>query len=112
GIDHLPFQVLDGSVWDVVGRGPTMFAVVFLGDFFSYWRHRLEHTRLLWPAHAIHHSDTEMTWLTLGRFHPIDRAVTAGVDIALLALLGFPDLALVFHEIVRHYYCEVILPEF
>ena len=89
-----------------------MFAVVFLGDFFSYWRHRLEHTRLLWPAHAIHHSDTEMTWLTLGRFHPIDRAVTAAVDIALLALLGFPTWALVFNEIVRHYYGEFIHADF
>jgi len=112
GIDYLPFRVLDGSVWDVVGRGGTMFAVVFLGDFFSYWRHRLEHTRLLWPAHAIHHSDTEMTWLTLGRFHPIDRAVTAAVDIALLALLGFPTWALVFNEIVRHYYGEFIHADF
>ena len=63
-----------------------------IGDFFSYWRHRLEHTRLLWPAHAIHHSDTDLTWLTIGRFHPIDRVVTCTVDIALLALLGFPGL--------------------
>src|SRR6185503_1149226 len=101
GVEHLPFGVLDGRIWDVVGQGGTLFAVVFLGDFFSYWRHRLEHTRLLWPAHAIHHSDTEMTWLTLGRFHPIDRLVTGTVDIALLALLGFPTWALVFNEIVR-----------
>ena len=112
GVDHLPFGVLDGRIWDVAGRGGTLFAVVFLGDFFSYWRHRLEHTRLLWPAHAIHHSDTEMTWLTLGRFHPIDRAVTAIVDITLLALLGFPGWALVFNEIVRHYYGEFIHADF
>ena len=112
GVDHLPFGVLDGRIWDVVGRGGTLFAVVFLGDFFSYWRHRLEHTRLLWPAHAIHHSDTEMTWLTLGRFHPIDRVVTGTVDIALLALLGFPLWALVFNEIVRHHYGEFIHADF
>src|SRR6185369_15570736 len=29
GIDHLPFAVLDGKLWDVVGRGGTLFAVVF-----------------------------------------------------------------------------------
>jgi sterol desaturase/sphingolipid hydroxylase (fatty acid hydroxylase superfamily) len=108
GVGHLPFGVLDGRIWDVVGRGGTLFAVVFLGDFFSYWRHRLEHTRLLWPAHAIHHSDTDLTFLTINRFHPIDRVVTGTIDIALLALLGFPNWALVFNEIVRHYYGEFI----
>jgi sterol desaturase/sphingolipid hydroxylase (fatty acid hydroxylase superfamily) len=104
--------VLDSGLWDIVGRGGTLVAVVFIGDFMSYWRHRLEHTRLLWPAHAIHHSDTEMTWLTLARFHPIDRIVTGTVDIALLALLGFPDWALVANEIVRHYYGEFIHADF
>jgi sterol desaturase/sphingolipid hydroxylase (fatty acid hydroxylase superfamily) len=111
GVAQLPL-VLDSRIWDAVGRPGTLFAVVFLGDFFSYWRHRLEHTRLLWPAHAVHHSDTEMTWLTLGRFHPIDRIVTATIDIALLALLGFPSWALVFNEIVRHYYGEFIHADF
>jgi sterol desaturase/sphingolipid hydroxylase (fatty acid hydroxylase superfamily) len=112
GVEHLPFGVLDGGIWETVGRDGTLFAVVFVGDFFSYWRHRLEHTRLLWPAHAIHHSDTEMTWLTLARFHPINRVVTATVDIALLALLGFPSWALVFNELVRHYYGEFIHADF
>jgi sterol desaturase/sphingolipid hydroxylase (fatty acid hydroxylase superfamily) len=108
GVEHLPFGVLDGGIWERAGRGGTLFAVVFMGDFFSYWRHRLEHTRLLWPAHAIHHSDTDLTWLTINRFHPINRVVTCTVDIALLALLGFPGWALVLNEIVRHYYGEFI----
>jgi sterol desaturase/sphingolipid hydroxylase (fatty acid hydroxylase superfamily) len=108
GIQHLPFGVLDSGIWNLAGRGGTLVAVVFVGDFMSYWRHRLEHTRVLWPAHAVHHSDTEMTWLTLARFHPIDRIVTATVDIGLLALLGFPYWALVANEIARHYYGEFI----
>jgi len=112
GVDHLPFSVVNVGMWESLGRGGTMFAVVFIGDFFSYWRHRLEHTRLLWPAHAVHHSDTEMTWLTLGRFHPIDRVLTSTIDVALLALLGFPSWALVFNEMVRHYYGEFIHADF
>ncbi len=60
-------------VWETLGVYPTLFFAVFLGDFIGYWRHRLEHTRWLWPTHAIHHSDEEMTWLTLNRFHPINR---------------------------------------
>lgn len=94
--------------WESIGTVPTVFAAVFLGDFVSYWRHRLEHTRLLWPAHAVHHSDAEMTWLTLQRFHPINRATTSTIDILGLALLGFPDWALVANVMLRHYYGEFI----
>ncbi len=100
--------VVPPSVWDAVGTPATLVAVFFLGDFCSYWRHRLEHTRWLWPAHAIHHSDTDMTWMTLSRFHPVNRLSTSAIDITFLALLGFPDWALVGNEILRHYYGEFI----
>ncbi len=80
------------------------FLAVFAGDFIGYWRHRLEHTRPLWPAHAIHHSDTAMTWTTLFRFHPINRVSTVLIDTAGLALLGFPPWTLVLNNLVRHYW--------
>jgi sterol desaturase/sphingolipid hydroxylase (fatty acid hydroxylase superfamily) len=96
------------DTWTAAGSLPTFVAVVFIGDFVSYWRHRLEHTRWLWPAHAIHHSDTQMTWLTLARFHPVNRAVTSSVDVTVLALVGFPLWALVANEFVRRYYGEFI----
>jgi sterol desaturase/sphingolipid hydroxylase (fatty acid hydroxylase superfamily) len=108
GVDHYSLALLDGAVWSRVGTPATLVIAVFIGDFISYWRHRLEHTRWLWPAHAIHHSDTEMTWLTLSRFHPLNRLVTTGVDTGLLALLGLPGWALVGNVIVRHYYGEFI----
>jgi sterol desaturase/sphingolipid hydroxylase (fatty acid hydroxylase superfamily) len=53
-----------------------------------------------------------MTWLTLARFHPVNRLVTASVDIAVLALIGFPIWALVANEIVRNYYGEFIHADF
>ena len=107
GVARLNLALIDESWW--TGPGWVIFAaVVFVGDFCSYWRHRLEHTRWLWPAHAIHHSDTQMTWLTLVRFHPVNRVTTAAVDITCLALLGFPAWALVANELVRHYYGEFI----
>jgi sterol desaturase/sphingolipid hydroxylase (fatty acid hydroxylase superfamily) len=77
---------------------------VFFGDFVGYWRHRLEHTAMLWPAHAVHHSDTRMTWTTLFRFHPINRFSTALIDTGVLALFGFPPWALIANNLVRHYY--------
>jgi sterol desaturase/sphingolipid hydroxylase (fatty acid hydroxylase superfamily) len=108
GVDRYSLAFVDDGLWSWMGRPATFVMVVFVGDFISYWRHRLEHTRWLWPAHAIHHSDTEMTWLTLSRFHPLNRLVTTAVDVGLLALLGFPDWALVGNVILRHYYGQFI----
>jgi sterol desaturase/sphingolipid hydroxylase (fatty acid hydroxylase superfamily) len=96
------------GAWATLGTAPTFVAVVFLGDFVSYWRHRLEHTPWLWPAHAIHHSDAAMTWLTLARFHPLNRATTAVIDMGCLAVLGFPAWALIANEMIRHFYGEFI----
>lgn len=96
------------QLWSHAGRPITFISVLFLGDFLSYWRHRVEHTTWFWPAHVIHHSDTDMTWLTLSRFHPINRITTALIDTFFLALLGFPTWALVSNNLVRHYYGEFI----
>jgi len=101
-------EILTPAQWTGAGTAVTFVAVIFIGDFVSYWRHRLEHTPLLWPSHAVHHSDAEMTWLTLQRFHPINRVTTSFVDILGLALLGFPEWALVANVMVRHYYGEFI----
>ena len=103
-----PLELLGPSVWTSLPVWLTALSVLFLGDFISYFRHRLEHTRLLWPSHAIHHSDTEMTWLTLSRFHPINRLTTMVVDTTFLAVLGFPEWALLTNVLVRHYYGEFI----
>ena len=82
----------------------VLFIAVFAGDFIGYWRHRLEHTPFLWPTHAIHHSDTTMTWTTLFRFHPLNRLTTALIDTTGLALLGLPPWALAANLLIRHYY--------
>lgn len=111
-VDHYGLSVSDGFVWAAIGKPATIIAAVFVGDLVSYWRHRLEHTPWIWPAHAIHHSDSQMTWLTLARFHPVNRFVTATIDIGVLTLLGFPTWALVGNEIVRHYYGEFIHADF
>lgn len=82
----------------------TVFLVVFVGDFIGYFRHRLEHSKLLWPSHVLHHSDDDMTWFTLFRFHPINRLTTAVIDTGTLVLLGFPEWAIFINGLVRHYY--------
>ena len=107
-IDNNSLTLFSASFFEAASLPVTLFAVLFIGDFISYWRHRIEHTRWFWPAHVIHHSDTDMTWLTLARFHPINRITTAAIDVSLLALLGFPTWALIANNLIRHYYGEFI----
>ncbi len=45
-----------------------------------------------------------MTWLTLQRFHPINRITTYLIDVGVLLLLGFPPVVVVANSLVRHYY--------
>lgn len=98
------FYLLHPTFWDGVPIAVPVFLGVVIGDFVGYWRHRLEHTPLLWPAHAVHHSDTQMTWLSLERFHPINRATTFVIDGSALLLLGMPAEAVIANSLVRHYY--------
>ncbi|MFI4950648.1 MAG: sterol desaturase family protein [Caulobacterales bacterium] len=100
-------QLDSAPLWASLGRWPTVAVAVVLGDFFGYWRHRVQHSRWLWPAHAIHHSDTKLTWLSLERMHPIDRAGSL-VDMVILSALGLPVWALAANAMVRHYWGYVI----
>jgi len=90
--------------WTALPAWLVASIAIFAGDFIAYWRHRLEHTSALWPTHAVHHSDTAMTWTTGVRFHPFNRVTTALIDTSFLALLGFPPWALIANNLVRHYY--------
>jgi len=90
--------------WASLPEWLVILSAIFCGDFIGYWRHRLEHSRLLWPSHAMHHSDTNMSWLTLQRFHPLNRMSTTMIDASLLMSLGFPPYALIANNFVRHYY--------
>jgi len=82
----------------------VILVAVTIGDFVGYWRHRLEHSPLLWPAHAVHHSDTELSFLSLERFHPINRLTTYLIDASALLILGLPAYAVIANSMVRHYY--------
>lgn len=97
-------RLFDAEAWSALPAWLVLFIAVFAGDFVGYWRHRLEHTAILWPTHAIHHSDTAMTWTTLFRFHPLNRLTTTLIDTSALALLGLPPWALAANLLVRHYY--------
>lgn len=102
--DKFDWRLVAPHVWNAAPPVIVAFVAVFAGDLIGYWRHRLEHTRFLWPSHALHHSDTEMTWLARERFHPINRLTTFVVDTSFLILLGLPAYALLVEAAVRYYY--------
>lgn len=81
---------------------------LLVSDFVGYWRHRLLHSRLLWPIHAIHHSDTQVNWLSLARFHPLNRLITTVLSLTALLLLGFAPWVVVLNGTVRNLYGHFI----
>jgi sterol desaturase/sphingolipid hydroxylase (fatty acid hydroxylase superfamily) len=100
---HLP----TAGLWTRLAPGQALLLTVFVGDFVGYWRHRAQHSKWLWPAHAIHHSDTRLTWFSLERMHPVDRFGSA-LDTVVLAALGVPFWAQAGNVFVRHYYGYLI----
>ena len=81
-----------------IGRQPFLLqfaAFLVLADFLAYWNHRAFHTfTKLWRIHAVHHSSTELDWLSSVRVHPLNDAIGSAVVAAPLLLLGFAPAAL------------------
>ncbi len=57
-------------------------------DFYGYWIHRLQHTRLFWPFHSVHHSQTQLSFFTLFRFHLLEQFWTGAIVIIPVLFLG------------------------
>jgi sterol desaturase/sphingolipid hydroxylase (fatty acid hydroxylase superfamily) len=76
---------------------------IFLIDLVSYWRHRLMHTKWLWPIHAIHHSSTRINWLSTERFHVFNYFVTTMINTLAVQIFLGPEIAL-FGALFRRFY--------
>lgn len=91
GYALLSIPHIDTAIWQQVPVWILIPFAVFCFDFVDYWAHRLMHsTKLLWPIHAIHHSDPDVTALTTYRVHCIEPVVVRTFYILLLSWLGFP----------------------
>ena len=69
--------------------------ILFVGDFIGYWIHRLFHRRPLWPFHAIHHSSTQLDWLSSVRLHPVNDTVPRILQTIPFFLIGFSPKVMV-----------------
>jgi sterol desaturase/sphingolipid hydroxylase (fatty acid hydroxylase superfamily) len=70
-------------------------AFLVLADLLAYWNHRAFHAfSRLWRIHAVHHSSTELDWLSSVRVHPLNDAIGSAFVATPLLLLGFAPAAL------------------
>jgi sterol desaturase/sphingolipid hydroxylase (fatty acid hydroxylase superfamily) len=83
--------------------------VLLAGDLVGYWSHRMFHGRRLWRFHAVHHSSTQVDWLSSVRLHPVNDAVAKILQALPFLLLGFRPAViaaylpfLTFHAIFLH----------
>ncbi|MCC8430302.1 sterol desaturase family protein [Reyranella aquatilis] len=88
--------------WQPAADLPLWLAVplfIIVEPFFTYWSHRLMHTPLMWPLHAVHHAADDLTAISTTRHHPGDTLVCTGISGVPAALFGFPPDA-VFYALV------------
>jgi sterol desaturase/sphingolipid hydroxylase (fatty acid hydroxylase superfamily) len=89
------FGWLDWPVWW------SILAAVLIFDVAIYWQHRLMHAvPLLWRMHRVHHADIGFDVTTGVRFHPLEIALSMGVKLGLIWLLGPHPLAVLIFELL------------
>jgi len=78
------------------------FALAVLAfDLTIYWQHRLHHMiPVLWRLHRVHHSDVAIDVTTGVRFHPLEIALSMGIKLGLVWLLGPAPAAVVVFELL------------
>jgi sterol desaturase/sphingolipid hydroxylase (fatty acid hydroxylase superfamily) len=68
---------------------------MLMADVMIYWLHRSSHIfPLLWRFHVIHHSSSDVDWLSSGRFHIVNLIFQNTIPMAVLLLVGFSPQAL------------------
>lgn len=68
---------------------------VLVVDLAQYWVHRLQHSvPWLWAFHQVHHSDDQLTMMTLYRVHPVDMWMRTFLSpLVWVVLVGLPPTA-------------------
>jgi sterol desaturase/sphingolipid hydroxylase (fatty acid hydroxylase superfamily) len=85
------------------GHGPLadlplwLQAAIFLvgADVIMYWSHRIFHGPTMWKYHAVHHSSTDLDWISAARFHPVNIALGSVAADVIMLLAGISPNALV-----------------
>ena len=77
-----------------------LVSILFL-DLAIWAQHFFTHKiPILWKLHRVHHADRDMDVSTAIRFHPFEIAISMGLKILLIYILGPAVLAVVLFEII------------
>ncbi len=81
------------------------FFKVFIGvlvfDLIIYFQHVMFHAvPVFWRLHMMHHADLDVDVTTGLRFHPIEVALSMGIKLAAVVIIGPPVLAVILFEIL------------
>lgn len=91
GLPHVPAQAWQDTPWLVRA---LMALMIF--DLVNYAMHRLSHfSTWLWPMHAVHHSDTDLHFLSANRAHILEwiLLVPSAAIVAFFCGLSINDVA-------------------
>ena len=79
----------------------AVIATVVAFDFIIYLQHVMFHAvPALWRLHRMHHADLDFDVTTGARFHPIEIALSMGIKLAAVVVLGAPPVAVLIFEVV------------
>ncbi|MGQ0804632.1 MAG: sterol desaturase family protein [Actinomycetota bacterium] len=82
--------------------------IVVVCELGMYWSHRLEHEiPFLWRFHAVHHSSTELDWLSTQRNHPVDGIFRKAFLVPLYAV-GFSAVGLGVYLVAYYFWSFVV----
>ena len=95
---NLPLANLWPHHWPVAAQTLLM---ILCADFLRYWLHRAAHTnRTLWGLHAVHHAPTQLYWLNVGRFHPLEKPLQMVFDSLPFLLLGVSEQVIALYFVL------------
>lgn len=95
---HMGWGVFNQLNWLV---GVEIVLAVLLFDFLIWAQHLLTHKiPVLWRLHRVHHADVTLDVTTAVRFHPIEIALSMGLKIGAVYVLGPSALAILVFEIL------------
>lgn len=89
------FNRIDAPLW------AEIVATILILDLAIWAQHLVTHKiPVLWRLHRVHHADIDMDVTTAIRFHPVEIALSMGLKIGLVYLLGPAAVAVILFEIL------------
>jgi sterol desaturase/sphingolipid hydroxylase (fatty acid hydroxylase superfamily) len=118
GIFVFPLIAFYGLHYQTLAQGHGILAtqplwlqaieIFVVGDFFGYWQHRMFHGKRLWRFHAVHHSSTELDWLSSVRLHPVNDIGSKLIQAVPLVALGFNLTTVALYAPIMTFYAIMV----